>query len=420
MTTAAHAAPPARSVTYPKGFRVASGAFGIKPSGKPDLMLLACAPGLGCVGAAVFTTSRCPGAPVTVGKRHARNGDLRAIVCNAGISNVMTGQQGLDDAATMCTTLARHLGCSPKQVLPASTGVIGPRLPMPKVTAGIDALAPQLGQKAAAGVDADHAAAHAILTTDLVPKPATASFRHAGTTYRLGGFAKGSGMIQPNLATMLAFLTTDAAVAPDALRYALRQATATTFNRISVDHDTSTSDAVAILANGAAGGDRLDATHPAYPDFIHALTRLCHDLAQQVVRDGEGATKLYHVRVENAWSIKDADKVGHAVTGSPLVKCAVHGNDPNWGRLVMAVGRSSAKVDPARLSIHIGRVCLCKHGEPRRLTAKQQAALDAAMQGRDVRIRLDLGFADRGTPPADWTGCDLSADYIRINAEYTT
>lgn len=409
-----------RSVTLAQGFTASSGAFGIKPSGKPDMTLIA-AEGL-CSAAGVFTKSQCPGAPVIVGKQHLRSGTARGIIVNAGVANVMTGEQGLKDAKAMCAAVAKQLDCSASAIVPSSTGVIGPRLPMDRIHRGIETLAASLK----AGPKADQASAHAILTTDLVEKSATARVTLGKTAATLGGIAKGSGMIQPNMATMLSFITTDAAIDPKLLRAALQHATARSFNRISVDHDTSTSDMVIVLASGRAGGRPIATTGKSFDAFQGALTNLCASLAEQVVRDGEGATKVYRVTVTNARSMADADKVGYAITGSPLVKSAVHGGDPNWGRLVMAVGRSGAKVDPARLSLKIGPVTVCKKGEPATLSKQDRTRLNRHMGNKDVEMTVDLGWDDGGTgrvktaEPATWLGCDLSAQYVRINAEYTT
>lgn len=403
-------------ITAPLGFRAAGGTCGIKKSGKPDLaIILADMP---CSAAGMFTTSKVPGAPVIVGKRHLKSGVAQAIVCNSGCSNVCTGRRGIRDAIEMCRLVAAHAPSAgpinPHAVLPCSTGVIGKYLPMEKIRAGIAALAPTVSR----GPKADEAAARAILTTDLVLKQAYAKVKIGGKTVQIAGIAKGSGMIQPNMATMFAFLTTDAAIVPAALRAALRDAVNVSFNRLSVDHDTSTSDATLILASAAAKNRPITSTKSAdYRAFATAITGLCKDLAYQIVKDGEGATKVYRVVVRGAKSQRDADKVGYTVVGSPLIKCAVHGGDPNWGRLAAAVGRSGAAVRPDRLTIHIGGLCVGRSGFAIELNAAMKKKANALMSAKEITFTIDLGL---GGGETEWLGCDLSREYVTINADYTT
>jgi glutamate N-acetyltransferase/amino-acid N-acetyltransferase len=375
------------SITRPRGFTAGGGTCGIKESGKPDLMLIAAeAP---CAAAGVFTTNRVVGAPVTVNKRHlaATSGRARAIVCNSGISNSATGAQGVRDAEAMCRAVAAKLGCSPAEVLVSSTGVIGRLLPMPKILRGIEGLHGRLGR----GPRADAAAAAAIVTTDLTSKSASRRLVLGGRTVELGGICKGSGMIAPNMATMLVFITTDCAITPAPLRAALRAAAGASFNRISVDEHTSPSDTVLVLASGVAGNRRIATTggrdHGA---FVAALTDLCRDLAYQIVSGGEGATRVFRVRVRRSRTVADADRIGRAIVNSPLVKTAVHGGDPNWGRIVTAAGYSGAA--PSR-------------------------RLSALMRRKEITFTLDVGL---GTANVEWLGCDLSRDYVTINADYTT
>lgn len=398
-------------VTCPAGFRAAGGAFGIKPSGKPDLMLLAS--DRPCAAAGVFTRNRVKGAPVIISQRHVRGGKAQAVVCNAGCSNVATGQRGLDDAGAMCRLTAEALDLKPTEVLVASTGVIGRALPMGKITTGISALAGQLMR----GKDADAAAARAIMTTDTRPKAATRRVTLGGKRITLGAIAKGAGMIAPNMATMLAFITTDAAVSPKVLRAMLRDAVGRTFNRMTIDSDTSTSDSVMILANGAAENATITGPGADHAALAAALTDLCRDLCEQLVWDGEGVTRLLRIRIEGAGSAKDADRVGRAIADSPLVKCAAHGGDPNWGRLVMAVGKSGAKIDPAKLTISLAGKTVFKDGQPTKLGLNPTAALERAMQRDELPMTIELGV---GSAAADWLGCDLSREYITINADYTT
>ena len=398
------------SITRPAGFRAAGLACGIKPSGKPDLAMIVS--DADAALAAVFTKNAVVGAPVVIGRRRARRGKGRAFVCNAGVANVATGQKGLDDAEAMCLAAATAIDARPADVLPCSTGVIGRPLPIDKVRRGIGELAPRL----AAGPEADHDAAHAILTTDLLPKAAHRAVKLGRAVATLGGIAKVSGMIAPSMATMLAFLTTDAAVHPTMLRRALRQAVDAdaSFNRLTVDSDTSTSDTVAILANGRGGAGAIDAPGPEFDRFAEALTELCRDLAYQVIRDGEGAAHVIRVSVVGARNDRDALRVARSVADSPLVKTAVHGRDPNWGRLAMAVGKSGARVDPSRLELSIGNTTVFRGGEP---TPFEPEAVSEAMAGPEAPIAIDLGL---GEGRCVCLGCDLSRDYIRINADYTT
>lgn len=404
--------PPVSSLTKPKGFRAAAGTCGIKVSGKPDLMLLVA--DATCTAAGMFTRNKIKGAPVIVGKGHLRSGKARAIVCNSGNSNVATGRQGIEDARQMCRVAAEAIGCASREVIPCSTGIIGRPLPMEKITPGIRSLADQLGR----GPAADAAAARAILTTDLVTKTATRSVILGGKRVTLGGICKGSGMIAPNLATMFAFITTDAQVSSPVLKSALQSAVAASFNRVTVDTDTSTSDAVLLLASGAAGNATIqEVTGKACDQFRAALTDLCGDLAYQLVKDGEGASRVVRVKVKNARSIRDADRVGRSVAESPLVKCAVHGSDPNWGRLAMAVGKSGAAVAPEALELFIGGIGVFENAMPIRQTAGNIRKLDRAMAKTEVIFTIDLHLGDAD---CEWLGCDLSRDYIRINADYTT
>ena len=398
----------------PRGFRAAGTTCGIKPSGRPDLtLIISDSP---CSAAGVFTTNRCLGAPVVIGKRHLRRGLARAIVCNSGIANVATGAIGLRHALAMCEYVARRVDCAVSDVLPCSTGLIGPRLPIDRIGRGIGAAV----KKLARGAEADAEAASAILTTDLVSKQSLHHLRlgpKTGTITRLGGIAKGSGMIAPNMATMLCFITTDAAIVPAALRAAVKEAVKCTFNRISVDNDTSTSDAVLVLANGAAGGTPITGPGRKHNIFVAALINLCEDLALQIVRDGEGAKKVMRVHVERAATQRDADRVGRAIVNSPLVKTALHGGDPNWGRLIMAVGKSGARVVPQRLSVTIADVTIFARGAPVALRSTTLRKLTRGMRRNQVVFQVDLGLADAH---AKWLGCDLSKQYVTINAEYTT
>jgi glutamate N-acetyltransferase/amino-acid N-acetyltransferase len=405
------------SITMSRGFRAAGGTCGIKDSGKPDLMLIVA--DVPCSAAGVFTTNKVVGAPVIVNKRHLRAtaGVARAIVCNSGISNSATGARGVRDAEAMCRAVADRIGCSPKAVMVSSTGVIGQPLPMAKVLRGIVALHAGLDR----GRKVDVAAAQAIVTTDLALKSASRRVRLGGQTVHLGGIAKGSGMIAPNMATMLVFITTDCAIAPPSLRASLQGVSRRSFNRISVDEHTSPSDTVLVLASGLAG-NRVVETGGGHDVavFVDALTDLCGDLAYQIVKDGEGATRVFRVRVRRARSVADADKIGRAIVNSPLVKTAVHGADPNWGRITTAAGYSGAAIKPERMSLSIGGVTVFKDGGPVAAAVTDPTTarrLAAAMRQKEVLFTLDAGL---GEASVEWLGCDLSRDYVTLNADYTT
>lgn len=405
----------------PAGFFAVGGTAGIKVSGKPDLALVVA--DRPCTAAGVFTQNKLPGAHVTICKKHLKRGRARAILCNSGCANDATGEQGLKNAIQCCRWVAEQVGgigakLDPHEVLPASTGVIGPQLPMQKMRRGIAELAGRLKR----GPAADEAAARAIMTTDLVPKTAVRRVRLFGKTVTVAGMAKGSGMIAPNMATMLVFVTTDAVIEAVPLQAALRAAVAVSFNRISVDFHTSPSDTVLVLASGAAGHAPIaKASGGAFGGFRGALTEVCRDLAYQIIKDGEGATKVFRVRVRGAKSEVDADAIGRSVVNSPLVKTAVHGGDPNWGRIVTAAANAPARLDPRKLSLRIGSerggVVVFLHGQPVETNRQRQRALERLMKAKEVVFELNLGI---GSAEVEWLGCDLSRQYIAINADYTT
>lgn len=404
------------SITVPQGFVAAGGCCGIKASGRPDLALIAA--DKTCSAAAVFTTNQFKGAPVLVGMKHLNDrgfGTAQAIVCNSGNSNVATlAAGGYEHAIEMCKAAAQIIGCDPHEVLPASTGVIGRPLPIEKIVAGITALKPDLGR----GEQNDIAAAQGIMTTDLVEKATLQSFEIDGKPCTIGGIGKGSGMIAPSMATMLIFFTTDVAIESAVLHEALQRANAASFNRISVDSDTSTSDTVYVLASGAAGNAPItEPSGDAFDTFVAALTRACQDLAEKIVVDGEGATRTFEVHVKGMRSIDDADKIGRAVTDSPLVKTAIHGCDPNWGRLVMAAGKAGVQLDPGQFTVKIQGTTVFENNTPTVTDKGPLAELSTQMQTGRVEIELD---AHQGEAQAVWLGCDLSRQYIAINADYTT
>jgi glutamate N-acetyltransferase/amino-acid N-acetyltransferase len=392
-------------ITAPQGFKAAGVSAGIKARGGLDLALIVS--DRPAVAAAVFTTNRAQAAPVLVSREHlARSGGrARAIVVNSGCANACTGEAGLDVARGMAAETARLVACPPEQVLVASTGVIGVDLSLDKVRIGLpaalEALAGSSGSKAA----------EAIMTTDPFPKEAAARVTIAGRDVTIGGMAKGSGMIEPMMATMLGFVTTDAAVPSDLLARALREVVDDTFNAITVDGECSTNDCVMFLANGASGATVTEAD---YDRFAHALKTVCLRLALGIVRGGEGATKLVTVTVAGAASASDARKAAKAIANSPLVKTAIHGGDPNWGRLIAVAGRAGVPFELSRAAVHIGSIVLFEGGRPYDDNAPQAAAY---LKNSDVALTVDLGAG--GASSTVWT-CDLSAEYVRINAEYRT
>jgi len=392
-------------VTVPQGFRAAGVSCGIKAKGL-DLALIVSDTEASAAG--VFTVNRAQAAPVTVSRRNitASGGRARAIVVNSGCANACTGIDGMRHAEAMAARTAASIGCNVPEVLVASTGVIGVKLDMEKVNRGIASAATAL--TAGGGSDA----ARAIMTTDPFPKSASAQIVSPAGTFRVGGIAKGSGMIEPNMATMLGFITTDASVEPALLQRALKAVVDDTFNAISVDGECSTNDCVLALANGASGVQLREADSAI---LVDALRQVCEPLAVGIVRGGEGATKLVQVRVTGAASNDEARRAARAIANSPLVKTAIHGGDPNWGRLVAVAGRSGSNFVLDAAAVHIGPVELFSAGTPHDERAPQAAEY---LKGNDLIVAVDLGTGGSGTSQM-WT-CDLSAEYVRINAEYRT
>ena len=394
------------SVTAPAGFTAAGIAAGIKTNGKLDLAVIASDRPASV--AAVFTTNLAQAAPVVLSKRHlaASGGHARAIVVNSGCANACTGSDGMEHAAAMAAMIATGLACTPGEVLVASTGVIGVKLDMTKVAAGIDAAVKALTRSGGP------LAARAIMTTDPFPKETAVEVASASGTFRVGGIAKGSGMIEPNMATMLGFITTDAAVPPALLQRALKAVCDDTFNAITVDGECSTNDCVFALANGASGVSLGDAD---YAVLVDALRQVCEPLAIGIVRGGEGATKLVTVTVVGAASNEDARRAARAIANSPLVKTAIHGGDPNWGRLVAVAGRSGAAFQLEGAAVRVGGIELFRDGTPYDDRAPQAAEY---LTGTDIAVEVDMGTGGAGRSRM-WT-CDLTADYVKINAEYRT
>jgi glutamate N-acetyltransferase/amino-acid N-acetyltransferase len=398
-----------------RGFMAMATACGLKPNGALDMALITA--DVPCSAAGLFTTNRVKAAPVIYDQEIlATNASaIRAVIVNAGNANACTGPQGAANCRAMAEMTAERLGCRADQVLVLSTGVIGRQLDMTKVAQGIASLT---GPTAHSGAGA---AARAMMTTDTHPKVASRTITVAERTVTIAGMCKGAGMIHPNMATMLAIVTTDAHAHPAQLDRALRIAANRSFNRVSVDGDTSTNDTLLLLASGASGVPVSDTPLTdglAFDDFAATLTDVCIDLAKQIARDGEGATRLVEITVSGALDEQQAHQVANAIARSPLVKTAIHGGDPNWGRILCAAGYSGAAIDPDRLALWFGApeasIQLVAHGLP--LDA-DLAAASALLRQDPVFITLDLGLGDARTTV--WT-CDFSKEYVEINAHYTT
>jgi len=390
-------------VKAPRGFLLSGVRAGIRRK-RPDLALVVAEDGASA--AAVFTKNRFQAAPVVLSRRALlkSRGRVKAVVVNAGCANAITGREGLDAARRVRARAAELVRCREEEVFLASTGVIGVLLPEGKIRR---ALPEAVARLSPSGLDA---ASHAILTTDIAPKTARATFRHGGRRGSIVGFAKGAGMIHPNMATMLGFLMTDAAASPALLRAALREAVDASFNAISVDGDTSTNDTVLLLASGKMGGPALDDESDG--DFRRALREVCLSLARMIVRDGEGATRLLHLEVRGARTEKDARLAAYAAATSTLVKTALAGGDPNWGRILAAVGRSGARFSAGRISLEVGGLTLVREGRPVDYREKDAARL---FSREDVPVVVDLGA---GRASASLITCDLGHDYVSLNADY--
>jgi glutamate N-acetyltransferase/amino-acid N-acetyltransferase len=398
-------------VTAPRGFKAAGVSCGIKkpkPDASAPLDLALLSAGAPVSTAAVFTTNKAIAAPIVVSREHLEQtgGWVRAVVTNSGCANAATGAQGLAAAREMAAVTAHALGCEADEVLVASTGVIGVQLDVARIKAGVASAVDVLR------ADGADDAARAIMTTDPFPKSTAAAIDTPSGTLTVGGMAKGSGMIEPRMATMLAFLTTDARVEPAVLSVALQRVVNATFNAITVDGECSTNDCVMLLASGESG---VAITHGNDPRLIEPLMHVAGHLAREIVRGGEGATKLVAVDVVGAATQEDAWLAARTIANSPLVKTAIHGGDPNWGRLIAAAGRSGAAFRLDRASVSIGHVKLFVDGTPHDERADDAAAV---MQTPEMTITVDLGVGGRYAATM-WT-CDFSAEYVRINAEYRT
>ena len=391
-----------------KGFRFAGVHGGVKTGDALDMGLIAA--DQPATAAGVFTKNRVRAAPVLISERRLRSGSCQAVLVNSGNANACTGKQGHDAATVLGRTVASALRVRPTLVAPASTGVIGVQLPLSRMEAAVPTLVDDLSEAGAARF------ARAILTTDRGPKVARAELKVGRTTCRVLGIAKGAGMIHPNMATTLAFVTTDASIDHATLGRVLRRVTEETFNRASVDGDTSTNDSIYALASGAASARQLAANSAAGRRFDAALTEVLESLAKKIVADGEGAEHLVRIEVRGARSDADAVQIARTIAGSQLVKTALHGCDPNWGRILAAAGRSGARFNPDHVSMQIGKVPIFRNGAPI-MTAKTETKAAATMKRPEYEITLSVG-SGRGLGHY-WT-CDLGHEYVRINADYRT
>lgn len=396
-----------RSITFPQGFTAIGVKAGVKQSGKEDVAIIYST--VQAQTAAVFTTNLMAAAPVKLSQAVLQSGTAQAIVVNSGCANACTGEQGLADAQEMASFTAAQLGVPASDVYVASTGVIGVAMPMEKIKKGIKLAVKSLSQ---AGGEL---AVKAIMTTDTFTKSLAYEFSLGGKNVRIAGIAKGAGMIHPNMATMLSFITTDAAISSSVLQQALAAAVKISFNMVSVDGDTSTNDMVGVLANGLAGNRMIDSiSHADFAAFQEALISLCTYLAKQVARDGEGATKFLELTVHHAASFAAGKQVAMAIAKSPLVKTAFFGQDPNWGRILCAVGYAGIPLDPDKISLAIGGVKIVDKGLG---VTYDEATLRDVMADSDIKVDVDLAS---GNETVTVWSCDFSYEYVKINGEYHT
>jgi glutamate N-acetyltransferase/amino-acid N-acetyltransferase len=396
------------TITAPRGFLAAGVRCGIKKSGKADLGLIVCP--TGAKAAAVFTTNKIFGAAVTVSRKHVKSGGIEAVVVNSGNANACTGQLGIKNAVKMCAETAKQIEAEPHRVLVASTGIIGEQLPMGKVTKGISKAAAKLSASASAGLDF----AKAIMTTDTIPKQAIGKIEISGRQITIAAAVKGAGMIAPNMATTITVITTDIAITKPLLTRALKDAVARSLNKLTIDGHQSTNDTAIILASGEAGNRPVVSVCPRYRKFTKALTDICADLTKQMALDAEGATRMFKVVVKGAATKADAAKAARAVADYPLVKCAVHGGDPNWGRITCAAGSCRVKLNPQKLTCRIADITVFKDGQAAKFNTKK-ASKAISQPHHTITINLGAGKS------SDFCyGCDLSKAYITINADYHT
>ncbi|MDH5541489.1 MAG: bifunctional glutamate N-acetyltransferase/amino-acid acetyltransferase ArgJ [Nitrospinota bacterium] len=386
-----------------KGFRFASMVAGIKKKPLDDLgIIVSDRP---CTAAGLFTKNMVKAAPVLVSQKHLKSPKQFGVVCNSGCANAVTGSTGMKDAVNMAKVLADGIGCKASEILVASTGVIGQFLPMPKLETGIPALIKGLNEH-------PEPFSRAIMTTDTVPKTAFKTVKLGGKDVAIWGTSKGAGMLHPNMATMLAFIVTDAAIPKLLLKSLLKEVVDVTFNCISVDGDTSTNDSVFLLANGAAGNAPLKKGTADYRNFASALREVSLSLSEQIILDAEGATVLAEIKVEKGKSLKEAVTVARTIAGSLLVKTALNGRDANWGRIICAAGYSGAKVDPEKMELYFGEHCAYRKGAP---VSDMEEKLTAEMKKKRVNLRLVL---NQGKASASYLFSDISREYVSINADY--
>ena len=393
-------------VTFPKGFKAAGVKAGIKKSGNLDLALIYTEKEAAVAG--VFTKNAVAAAPVIVDKEHIKNGKAHAIVANAGCANACTGEIGLKNAQEMAKLAAAELGCDPYDVLVGSTGIIGVNLPMDKMAAGIKAAAAELSEEGSVN------AGNAIITTDTYSKACSFAVEIGGKEVRFGAIAKGSGMIQPNMATMLCYISTDANIGAPLLQKTLSDIVEVTFNMISVDGDMSTNDTVLVLANGEAGNAEIQEGTEAYSKFYDALKTICQELSKRIAADGEGATKFLTINVNGTKTFEDAKTVAMSIAKSPLVKTAFFGEDPNWGRVICAVGYAGVPMVPEKTVIKFGDIPVYANGLGADFDAEKLAKV---MAEHDIVIDVEMGLGDASATV--WS-CDFSYEYVKINGEYHT
>jgi len=393
-------------VTFPKGFKAAGVKAGIKKSGNLDLALIYTEKEAAVAG--VFTKNAVAAAPVIVDKEHLKDGKAHAIVANAGCANACTGEVGLKNAQEMAKLAAVELGCDPYDVFVGSTGIIGVNLPMDKMAAGIKAAAAELSE------DGSVNAGNAIITTDTYSKACSFSVQIGGKEVRFGAIAKGSGMIQPNMATMLCYISTDANIAAPLLQKTLSDIVEVSFNMISVDGDMSTNDTVLVLANGEAGNAEIKEGTEDYKVFYDSLKTICQELSKRIAADGEGATKFLTINVHGTKTFEDAKTVAMSIAKSPLVKTAFFGEDPNWGRVICAVGYAGVPMMPEKTVIKFGDITVYANGLGAEFDMDELAKV---MAEHDIEINVEMGMGD--ATATVWS-CDFSYEYVKINGEYHT
>ena len=398
------------NIIAPKGFKAGSVHCGLKRDKRNhDIGIIFSEQS--CKTAALFTTNQIVAAPIKLSRKVVKNGKTHAIVVNSGNANACTGKKGEKDAESMALLTSGHLNIKPDEVLVASTGIIGHHLPMANIKSGISKSAECLGDKNSHAISI----AKAIMTTDLTHKQIAVKTKIGGKEITIGAIAKGSGMISPDMATMFCFITTDAAISLNTLRSCIKRSTETSFNQITVDGHMSTSDMVAILANGMAKNRNItSSTKSDLALFQKALDYVTQNMAKEIVKDGEGATKFIQIEIHEAKSISDAKKIARTIAESPLVKTAINGEDPNWGRIVSAAGYAGVTLDESKLKLVVNKITIYKKGLPVTPAPKR---LNSVMKKKEITIQLHLGMGNKSTTL--WT-CDLSKEYVSINADYHT